>query len=103
MMFRITSHGGGNTTGGLVAGLLNQVKGQAKCIHVAGVVNKSGDAHMQIAGLINIARRVEGVQLAGLVNIAEQSDYPIGLINIIRDGERTIGLTVDETGGSMLA
>lgn len=103
MISGISNHVGGNTTGVLVAGLLNQVKGQAKGIHVAGVVNKSGDAHMQIAGLINIAKRVEGVQLAGLVNIAEQSDYPIGLINIIRDGERTIGLTVDETGGSMLA
>lgn len=103
MISGISNHVGGNTTGVLVAGLLNQVKGQAKGIQVAGLANKSGDAHMQIAGLINIAKRVEGVQVAGLVNIAEQSDYPIGLINIIQDGELAVGLTVDETGGSMLA
>src|SRR5690606_25075194 len=59
--------------------------------------------HTQVAGLINIAKRVEGVQVAGLINIAEKSDYPIGLLNIIREGELALGLTVDEVGGSMLA
>src|SRR3546814_212824 len=103
MISGISNHVGGNTNGVLIAVLRNQVKGEAKGLQVAGLVNKSGDAHMQIAGLINIAKRVEGVQVAGLINIAEESDYPIGLINIIRDGELALGLTVDETGGSMLA
>lgn len=109
---------GGNSAGVLAAGLLNQVKQDARGIQLAGLINitaqsagfqaaglinKSGDAHTQVAGLINIAKRVKGVQVAGLINIAEQSDYPIGLLNIIQDGELSLGITVDEAGGSILA
>ncbi|MEC3881873.1 hypothetical protein [Parapedobacter sp. 10938] len=103
MVSGVSNHVGGHATGVLVAGLLNQVKGEARGFQVAGLINTSGDAHTQVAGLINIAKRVEGVQVAGLINIAEQSDYPIGLLNIIRDGELALGLTVDEEGASMLA
>ncbi len=55
-----------------------------------------------MAGFINIARKVKGVQIAGFINIAEESDYPIGLINIIKNGERQIGASIDESGVSML-
>src|SRR5690606_37822631 len=103
MVSGISNHVGGDASGMLVAGLMNQVKGKMRGLQVAGLINKSDDASMQVAGLINIAKRVEKVQVAGLINIAEQSDYPIGLLNIIRDGEMALGLTVDEEGGSVLA
>lgn len=114
----ISNHVGGTAKGVQVAGMLNQIKrdahgtqlaglinvtGYAKGFQAAGLINKSGDAGTQVAGLINIARRVKGVQLAGLLNIAEQSDYPIGLLNIVKDGEMLLGLTVDEDGSSLLA
>src|SRR5690606_1643745 len=78
MISGISNHVGGNASGLLVAGMMNQVKGKTRGLQVAGLINKSDDAQTQVAGLINIAKRVEGVQVAGLINIAEQSDYPVG-------------------------
>jgi hypothetical protein len=66
-------------------------------IQIAGFLNNANDAHVQIAGFINIAKRVKGVQLAGFLNIADSSDCPIGLINLIRNGEKSAGFSVDET------
>jgi len=103
MVSGVSNHVGADASGVLVAGLLNHVKGKARGLQIAGVINKSSDAHTQVAGLINIAKRVEGVQVAGFINIAQQSDYPVGLINIIRDGELALGLSVDEAGGLALA
>jgi len=51
----------------------------------------------QVAGFINVAKKVTGVQLAGFINIADSSEYPIGLINIVKNGEMSIGATIDET------
>ncbi|MGV3762186.1 hypothetical protein [Parapedobacter sp.] len=103
MVSGVSNHVGGNASGVLVAGVINRVKGDVRGFQAAGFINKSGDVHTQVAGIINIAKHVEGVQVAGLINIAEQSDYPIGLLNIIRDGELALGLVADEEGGSMLA
>ncbi|PSK94557.1 hypothetical protein [Taibaiella chishuiensis] len=88
--------------GSQVAGFAN-LAGKTQGVQVAGFGNLSrSDAGSQVAGLINIARKVKGVQVAGLINIAEESDYPIGLINIIKNGERQIGASIDESGVSML-
>ncbi len=46
---------------------------------------------------MNIAKSVKGIQLAGLINIADSSDYPIALLNFVKNGEKSISLTVDET------
>lgn len=102
MVSGVSNHVGGNARGAQLAGLIN-ITGQAEGFQAAGLINKSGDAHSQVAGLVNIARRVKGVQVAGLINIADQSDYPIGLLNIIEEGELSLGITVDDAGGSMLA
>jgi hypothetical protein len=68
-------------------------------VQFAGLFNATDDIKgSQFAGLVNVADRVSGVQVAGLVNIAESSDYPIGLINIIRDGEMAIGFGYNEIG-----
>ena len=70
---------------------------------VAGFINKAREARFQAAGFINIARKVRGVQLAGLINIADTSDCPIGLINIVRNGERSVSLSTDETLTSLIS
>jgi hypothetical protein len=94
-----------------LAGVTNIAK-QVKGIQVAGVVNKAMDTRGQLAGVVNIAKevrsiqaaglinkatKVKGVQLAGLLNIADSSDYPIGLINLIKNGSRMISVSIDES------
>ncbi|ODS86263.1 MAG: hypothetical protein ABS46_01330 [Cytophagaceae bacterium SCN 52-12] len=123
----------GNSAHGVqVAGLGNFTKKETKGVQIAGLTNTSGDAEIQISGLINIAddvhglqiaglinkagnvegtqvaglinraRDVKGVQIAGLINLAESSDYPIGIINIIKNGKQAVGLSYDETGTGMI-
>jgi len=75
-------------TGAQVAGFMN----------TATVVNGS-----QFAGFINIAKKVKGVQAAGFINIADSSDHPIGIINLIKNGEKSIGLIFDETQTMLLS
>ncbi len=87
-----------NIDGAQVAGFVN-VAGTVKGVQAAGFVNRSGNIDgVQVAGFINIAKKVRGVQIAGFVNIADSSDYPIGIINIIRKGDKAIGITTDEYG-----
>ncbi len=108
----------GNSARGVqVAGLGNFIKKEAKGLQLAGLTNISGRAEiqisgllnraedlqgLQIAGLINKARNVKGVQVAGLINVAESSDYPIGIINVIKNGKQAIGLSFDETGTGLI-
>jgi hypothetical protein len=88
----------GDMRGAQFAGLFNSA-GKMRGAQFAGLFNSAGDIRgAQFAGLFNIAGRVSGVQVAGLLNIAESSDYPIGLINIIRDGEMAIGAGYNEIG-----
>ncbi len=85
-----------------IAGLSNTAKNNSD-IQIAGLVNTSGNSKGQIAGLINISKKAKGTQIAGLVNIAEESNYPIGFVNIIKKGEKQIGATIDEVGNSVIA
>ncbi len=118
MVSGVSNHIGQDANGVQIAGMLNrvghhaggvQVAGLANIIggtggtQVAGLLNKSGDATTQIAGLVNVAKKVRGIQLSGLINIAEESDYPIGLLNIIKNGEMGLGATIDEGGTTMAA
>lgn len=64
---------------------------------IAGLLNKSGDVGvLQLAALMNKAKKVKGIQI-GLINAADSSDYPVGLINFIKNGEKSITLSTDET------
>jgi hypothetical protein len=73
-------------------------------VQIAGLGNRTGDvAGVQVAGLVNVARHVSGVQLAGIVNIAEDSDCPVGLINLIKNGRKGIGVTYSETGSTVVS
>ncbi|WP_421940489.1 hypothetical protein [Pedobacter sp.] len=82
--------------GAQVAGFLNWSAKNA-ALQMAGFMNKAADVKgSQIAGFINIAKKVKGVQVAGFINVADSSDYPIGFINIIKNGEKSIALTTDQ-------
>lgn len=95
---------GGDISGLQFAGLANITGHRANGLQFAGLANVvGGDVNgLQMAGLFNVAKRVKGVQIAGLVNIAEHSDYPIGLINIIKDGEMGVAVGYNEFGTASL-
>ena len=79
-----------------IAGAMNTAQ-DAFGIQVAGVANiVKRDVHgIQFAGVTNVAKKVKGVQFASVLNIAEESDFPIGLINIIKNGDKGVSLTYD--------
>lgn len=85
------------------AGFINTT-GDVKGTQAAGFINTAVDIEgSQIAGFINIARRVKGLQIAGFINIADSSDYSIGIINIIKNGEKWIGVTTDDNLTTVVA
>ena len=87
-----------------LAGLNNAINGNFKGVQFAGLLNTSKDiTGLQFAGLLNIAGKVRGVQFAGLLNIAEESDCPIGLVNIVKRGEMGIALTYDILGNGIVS
>jgi len=113
----LINHIGNSAQGARVAGLGNFIRHEAKGLQLAGLTNISGNTELQISGLLNVAgdvhglqiaglvnkaRNVKGVQLAGLINLAESSDYPIGIINVIKNGKQAIGLSYDETGTGLV-
>lgn len=107
----------GSMSGAQLAGFSNVAK-DVDGIQMAGFINKAENANTQlagfinvakdvdgaqVAGFINVARKVSGPQVAGFINIAEHSDYPIGIVNIIKDGDKGIGFTIDETQTTLLS
>ncbi|GGM84984.1 hypothetical protein GCM10010967_16160 [Dyadobacter beijingensis] len=80
-----------------VAGFANIARKNAKGAQVAGFLNRAEEANAQIAGFANVAKKVKGIQLAGFINIADSSDYPIALFNFIKNGEKSVAVTIDET------
>ncbi len=90
----------GDREGLQFGGLANIVHGDAKGLQFGGLANiVRGDVKgLQFGGLFNVAKNVRGVQFAGIVNIAERSDYPIGIVNIIKEGEMGIGVGYNEIG-----
>ena len=83
------------------AGFVN-IADHAKGGQVAGFINLANEVDgAQVAGFINVAHKVKGVQVAGFINIADSSDCPIGLVNIIKNGEMAIGAMMNETGTTL--
>lgn len=94
----------GTMSGVQLAGLVNIAGTASRGIQLAGLVNVARDfSGLQLAGLVNVAHTVRGVQLAGLVNVADSSDFPIGFINLIKNGEMGIALSYNELGITMLS
>ena len=93
----------GDVRGAQIGGLFNIARDDAEGFQFGGLFNKAGDVNgVQFAGLFNVAKNVHGVQFAGLVNVADHSDYPIGLVNIIKDGEMGIAVGYNEIGTASL-
>lgn len=93
----------GDVKGAQFAGFAN-IAGNMKGAQFAGFLNYANSIKgAQFAGFINIAKKVKGAQIAGFINIADSSDYPIGIINIIKNGEKSIGVTTDETQTTILS
>lgn len=100
----ISNYIGKQGQGVAFAGITNIAKGTYKGVQFAGLLNTSKDiTGLQFAGLLNIAGKVRGVQFAGLLNIAEESDCPIGLVNIVKRGEMGIALTYDILGNGIVS
>tara|TARA_R110002072_G_scaffold105301_1_gene230177 strand:- start:144243 stop:145928 length:1686 start_codon:yes stop_codon:yes gene_type:complete len=79
-----------------LAGITNNAS-QSAGFQLAGISNISGDSvNHQVSGVINKANKVNGFQF-GLINIAEESDYSLGLLNFIKNGEMSLSLSVDES------
>lgn len=69
---------------------------------LAGFINVAENVSgAQVAGFINVAHKVKGAQIAGFINIADSCDYPIGLINLVKNGEKALGVTVDGSGTTL--
>lgn len=93
-----------NVKGTQLAGFINLARKNVSESQVAGFINIAKDVKgAQIAGFINIANKVGSAQIAGFMNIADSSDYPIGIINIIKNGEKSLGISTDETLTTMLS
>lgn len=86
-----------NASGAQIAGIANISRGSVNGIQIAGLFNKASEVNSQLAGLFNKATRIKGVQISGLLNIADSSDYPIGFINLIGNGEKSVGVSTDES------
>jgi len=93
-----------NMKGFQFGGLANIAQGNMKGFQFGGLLNKAGDVEgVQFAGLVNIAKNVKGFQFGTLLNIAESNDYPLGLVNIIKNnGEMSVGITYDEIGSTIV-
>lgn len=101
-MAGLSNYVGNNGQGVQSAGLANINKNKFSGFQMAGLANTASEmTGFQFAGLVNIAKEVNGVQFAGLVNIADKSDYPIGLINIIKNGEMGVAVTYDVLGSTV--
>lgn len=92
-----------NVTGPQIAGFSNVARDLTGS-QFAGFSNKAENVKgSQFAGFINIAKKVSGLQASGFINIADSSDHPLGIINLIRDGEKSIGLSIDENETTLLS
>ena len=89
---------------GDVSGMQSALVNVAEDVSVAqiGLANVAEDVSIAQIGLVNVAEDARFMQL-GLVNIARDVRVPIGLINIIEEGQSHVDLTYDEAGFVSLA
>jgi hypothetical protein len=109
------SLGGGSLVGAQL-GVVNLLSGSVNG-NQSGVVNVAGsDVSGAQLGVVNVAHgRVDGVQLGttnvatgevngtqvGVVNYADVSDYPVGVVSIVRQGRTSADGWVTESGIGM--
>ncbi len=89
---------------GLQIGGIANYSGSAKGLMLGGIGNISGDfTGFQFAGVMNVAKNVKGVQFASIINIADDSDFPIAFINIIKNGKMGVSLSYDILNNTVLS
>jgi hypothetical protein len=107
---------GGGALVGVQVGVVNLLKGSVEG-NQTGVVNVAGaDVRGAQIGVVNVAHGgVEGVQVGttnvatgevrgtqvGVVNYADVSDYPVGVVSVVRRGRTSVDGWVTETGIGM--
>ena len=77
----------GQTSGAMISGLYNLTTEDSKGVQISTVNNATADYTGFQMGVINYAKRLDGVQL-GVVNVVGDGDeaIPIGLINVVKNG-----------------
>lgn len=86
----------GAAMGFQISGITNINNGSFIGLQLSSVANVAGDVKgLQLSGVMNKAKKVKGVQFATLLNIAEESNFPMAFINIIKNGKMGIALTHD--------
>ncbi len=99
----VSNHIGNRGTGVSIAGIMN-IANSYRGLQLATVFNKANDFKgLQFAGLFNVAKTIRGVQFATLLNIADNSDFPIALLNLIKHGEKGIAATYDVLGNTIVS
>ena len=89
---------------GLQIGGIVNYSGSAKGLMLGGISNISGDfTGFQFVGVMNVAKNVKGVQFASIINIADDSDFPIAFINIIKNGKMGVSLSYDILNNTVLS
>ena len=89
--------------GAQISGVINYSKG-IKGVQIAGVANVANDVKgLQFASVMNKAKKVKGVQFATLLNIAEESDFPIAFVNVIKNGKMGVALSYDMLNNAVVS
>ena len=65
-----------------------------------GIQHCKGCKWVPDSWVANIAKKVKGVQFASILNVADESNFPIGLINIIKNGKMGVAITYDILGNT---
>ena len=107
----------GETSDVQIGGIFNQTK-KSTYFQLAGIANNSSSSagfqlsgitnlvrdtvNYQLTSIVNWAKKVNGFQL-GLINIADESDYSLGLLNFIKNGEMSLSAGMDESSFTHLS
>jgi len=84
-----------NFKSGVQITLVGNFADSSRGFQISDVVNRSNTvAGTQIAGIINMAKKVKGFQI-GLINIADSSDYTLGVLNLVKNGDKSIAISAD--------
>jgi len=67
-----------------------------------GVIDLAASVHGAQIGVINVAGRVRGAQI-GVINVADESDFSLGVVSIVRHGRLHLDVWGAETGLLMAA
>ena len=87
-----------------ISGVTNINNGSFIGLQLSSVANIAGDVKgMQLSAVMNKAKKVKGVQFATLLNVAEESDFPIAFINIIKNGKMGVALSYDMMNNTVLS